>query len=98
MLRQAAEWMIGERSFDELKFHGNTKWTAPSLIFLAVLWVWSDHDTLTGAFAQARDLALNLVGSVAVTTYQGLSNALVRALSSMPLSTRGSWTSASTGC
>lgn len=79
MLRQAAEWMIGERSFDELKFHGNTKWTAPSLIFLAVLWVWSDHDTLTGAFAQARDLALNLVGSVAVTTYQGLSNALVSA-------------------
>jgi hypothetical protein len=36
------------------------------LIALAVLRVWSDHGTLTGAFAEAKRLSLTMFGRVAV--------------------------------
>ena len=50
-LRSAVSWVVHEKSFENLKFHGNTTWLVCDLIVLAVLWVWSDHATLTGAFA-----------------------------------------------
>jgi hypothetical protein len=47
-----------------------------SLVSLAVLWAWSDHRTLTGAFQQSAHLARALFGQIAVTSYQGLLGAL----------------------
>ena len=46
------------------------------LIVLAVLWAWSDRSTLTKGFDDARQLAIEMFGDVAVTTYQGLTTAL----------------------
>ena len=48
-LRSAVTWIVNEKSFENLRFHGNTKWLMCDLIILAVLWVWSDHATLTGS-------------------------------------------------
>jgi hypothetical protein len=76
-LQRALRWIINEDIFAELSLHGNTTWKVSQLIILAVLWVWSDKDTLTGAFAHAKQLAVSIFGEVALTTYQGLSNALV---------------------
>ena len=75
-LRQALEWFARNESFTDVRVHGNVGWTAVQLVVLAVLWVWSDHRRLTGAFTEACDLAMEMFGSVAVTTYQGLTGAL----------------------
>ena len=53
MLRQALAWIGDAGIFDQLKFHGHTKWLPVNLVVLAVMWVWSDSSTLTGAFAEA---------------------------------------------
>lgn len=75
-LRQALEWFTQDLSLAKLVLHGNVGWQPGQLIALAVLWVWSDQRTLTGAFAQACGLAQQMFGEVAVTTYQGLTGAL----------------------
>ena len=76
-LQQALAWIINESIFSQLSLHGNTTWVPGQLVVLAVLWVWSDKGTLTGAFQHAKHLALGMLGEVALTSYQGLSNALV---------------------
>ena len=76
-LRQALAWVFRERIFDNLTLHGNTKWLPVDLVALAVLWVWSDQDTLTTAFDQAHLWANALFGRVAIHSYQGLTGALV---------------------
>ncbi len=85
-LQRALAWIINEGIFSQLPLHGNTTWTAGQLVILAVLWVWSDKGTLTGAFEHAKHLALSMLGQVALTTYQGLASALVtRTGSLLPL-------------
>lgn len=76
-LRSAVTWIVNEKSFQNLKFHGNTTWRVCDLIILAVLWVWSDHATLTGAFGEAHGWSLKMLGHAAVGSYQGLTGALV---------------------
>jgi hypothetical protein len=76
-LRSAVTWIVNEKSFQNLKFHGNTTWLVCDLIILAVLWVWSDHATLTGAFVEAHGWSLKMLGRAAVSSYQGLTGALV---------------------
>jgi hypothetical protein len=75
-LRSAVTWIVNEKSFQNLNFHGNTTWAVCDLIILAVLWVWSDHATLTGAFAEAHGWSLKMLGRAAVGSYQGLTGAL----------------------
>ncbi len=77
LLRQAMTSVVDAGIFNQLKLHGNTKWQPISLVVLAVLWVWADSDTLTGAFACMSRWAMDLFGCVAVTTYQGLTSGLV---------------------
>lgn len=76
-LRSAVTWIVNEKSFQNLKFHGNTTWRVCDLIIVAVLWVWSDHATLTGAFAEAHGWSLKMLGRAAVSSYQGLTGTLV---------------------
>ena len=45
---------------------------------MALLWAWSDQRNLTDAFASALEQSRALLPGVAVSTYQGLMNALVR--------------------
>lgn len=77
LLHRALAWAIDDKLFHNVPRHGNTSWQVCQLVTLAVLWVWSDHATLTGAFLQARELSLSMLGAVAVSSYQGLTGALV---------------------
>ncbi len=79
LLRRALAWVVTDDIFGHLPRHGNTKWLPARLVVLAVLWVWSERATLTGAFAQAYRWAVDLAGAAAVGSYQGLTNALVTA-------------------
>jgi hypothetical protein len=65
-----------ESSFQNLAVHGNVSWTAVQLVTLAVLWAWSDRNTLTAAFKDAQQLARNWFGTAAVNSYPGLTWAL----------------------
>jgi hypothetical protein len=76
LLRGALEWFSKGCSFTDIRWHGNVAWNAIQLVTLAVLWSWSDRSTLTGAFEHARQLARDMFGVVAVTSYQGLTGAL----------------------
>jgi len=76
-LQRALAWIINEGIFSSLSMHGNTSWAPVHLVALAVLWVWSDKSTLTGAFTHAKERALSMLGKLALSSYQGLSNALV---------------------
>jgi len=76
-LQRVLAWVIDEGIFPQLPLHGNTTWKAAQLAVLAVLWVWSDKATLTGAFEHAKVLAVSMQGAVALNSYQGLSNALL---------------------
>jgi hypothetical protein len=76
VLRAALDWFAEGCSLTELRLHGNVGWIAMHLVTLAVLWSWSDRATLTGAFEHARQLATEMFGQAAVTSYQGLTGAM----------------------
>jgi hypothetical protein len=78
LLRDALAWAIKDDIFAKLPRHGNTSWQPRSLVITAVLWVWSSQAKLTEAFAEAKQLSERLLGSVAIGSYQGLTQALVR--------------------
>ena len=76
LLRQALDWFADGCDFTGVTLHGNVGWMPIQLVALAVLWTWSDRTTLTGGFDDARQLATEMFGTVAVTTYQGLMGAM----------------------
>ena len=65
-LGAAVTWILKGVSCPNLKLHGNTGWLVGDLIILAVLWVWSEDKTLTGAFTEAHRLSVKLLGHAAV--------------------------------
>ena len=69
-------WLLTDRIFDGLAFHGKTSWTAVELVMLTLLWIWSNRAKLTEAFDDARTKSVMLLGKAALTTYQGLAGAL----------------------
>ena len=75
-LRAAVGWAVDSAIFGDLKFHGNTGWLVGDLVLLAVMWVWSDSPTLTGAFAEAHGWSTRVLQGAAVSTYQGFMGAL----------------------
>jgi Transposase DDE domain len=77
-LREAVAWAVDRQIFAHLKVHGNTSWQIVDLILLTVVWMWSNHTCLTGAFVEARRWSIDVLGIAAVGTYQGLLKALVR--------------------
>jgi Transposase DDE domain len=75
-LRDAVAWAVDRQIFAHLKVHGNTAWQVGDLLMLAVIWVWSNDSTLTGAFAEAHRWSMDVLGRSAVDTYQGFIKAL----------------------
>jgi hypothetical protein len=78
LLRRAVAWAVNDCIFANVALHGNVSWMPSHLVALAVLWVWSSADQLTFAFAEAKQLSQAMFGVVAVTSYQGLTRALIR--------------------
>ena len=85
-VRAAVAWAVDRRIFADVKLHGNTGWQIADLILLAVVWVWSNDSTLSGAFVEAQRWSMDVLGRAAVKTYQGFIKALVTWTSSwLPL-------------
>jgi hypothetical protein len=72
----AFKWLLNGKMFQDFKLHGNTKWLPVQFILLTVLWSWSASKSVTGAFTEAASQSKELIGTTAVSTFQGLANAL----------------------
>jgi hypothetical protein len=68
---------LDPKIFADLSMHGNTAWQAVDLVMLAVMWVWSNDSTLTGAFTEAQQWSMQVLERSAVGTFQGFLKALV---------------------
>jgi hypothetical protein len=77
-LRSALDWLLSERIFQDLKFHGNTKWEPVPLAAMALAWIWSSRDALTDGFDDAHRWVTRLFGHAPLGTYQGLVGALLK--------------------
>lgn len=64
--------------FNSIKLHGNTNWRPSQLAMLALLWAMAGSRFVTDAFSTAASASQSMFGSVPVTTYQGMMNALSR--------------------
>ncbi len=73
---QAIKWLLDETIFDGIAFHGNTSWRPGELVVLALLWNWSAASKLTDAFDDALGKSQQIIGRVALSTYQGFAGAL----------------------
>src|SRR5260221_6598281 len=77
--RKLMQWSLPDDGiFANLKRHGNTSWLPRGLVWLALCWSWSQNRFVTDAFTDAVEWCRTLVGSAALTTYQGFMGALVR--------------------
>lgn len=76
-LLDALRWAIDEKLFASLALGRNTSWLPVHLVLLTLVWVFCDDKTLTGAFEQAHRWSLQVLGSAAVDTFQGLLKALL---------------------
>jgi hypothetical protein len=75
-LQAAVSWAIDREIFSGLKVHGNTVWQMAELVTLAVIWVWSDQKTLTGAFQEAKRWTIDFLERSILGTFQGMMGAL----------------------
>lgn len=73
---QLQKWLLPNGEiFAGLGLHGNTSWSAVSLVWQALCWAWSESKNVTDAFEQATDQCGQL-GITTLSTYQGFMNAL----------------------
>ena len=70
-------WIVNESIFSPMTLHGRPLGPQASLSCWRCCGVWSDKGTLTEALWACQAVGLEHAGKVALTSYQGLSNALV---------------------
>jgi hypothetical protein len=71
-LKRALDWLLTSARLSDLAFRKDCSWTPTGLIFLAILWAWSDERSLTQRFAHARKvvIAMAVLTRVPAATYQ----------------------------
>lgn len=77
-LQDALSFVLAPEIFAKLRSKVNVLWKPRLLAFMAVLWVWSDQETLTKRFTSARKVVIKLFRwqSEPGTSYQGFTKAL----------------------
>jgi hypothetical protein len=71
-LKQALDWLLASARLSGLTFREDCSWTPKGLIFVAVLWAWSDQKALTERFSHARKvvIAMEVLEGAPAATYQ----------------------------
>lgn len=78
-LARLQKWLLPTAEiFAKLRLHGNTSWTFPSLVWLALSWSWSQCKLLTDAFAEAVEACDKMICGSPLTSYTGFMGALTR--------------------
>lgn len=75
--KQALNEFFGKGDiFPDVEFHGNIKWQAADLARIALLFSWSEKNSVTDAFAESIKRCTKLGITTLHTTYQGFMGAL----------------------
>src|SRR3954471_14770941 len=71
-LKQSLDRLLASGRLSDLTFRRGWSWTPKGLIFVAILWAWSDEKSLTKRFSHARKvvIAMGILARVPATTYQ----------------------------
>ena len=71
-LKRSLDWLLASARLSDLTFRGDCSWTPTGLIFMAILWAWSDEKSLTKRFSHARKvvIAMGILARVPAATYQ----------------------------
>jgi hypothetical protein len=71
-LKRALDWLLASARLSELAFREDCSWTPKGLIFMAILWAWSDEKSLTHRFSHARKvvMAMGILTRIPAATYQ----------------------------
>ena len=78
-LKSLSQWLFRRKEIvGNFQRHGNAKWQMNHLIWLALIWSWTESENVTDAFDQAADSCRSTFGSVPLTTYQGFMGALTK--------------------
>lgn len=79
-LRQCLRWLLGGIDWSRIAFRADCGWTPQTLAAGALLWAWSDEQTLGERFRTVRKIAICLVGGQQqlATSYQAFTKILRR--------------------
>ena len=78
-LNAMLDWFLPDnRIFTDVKFHGNTTWSARSLVFLALCWSLSDSPFLTDSFTIAVSWCDSLLAGSPLRSYTGFMGAMTK--------------------
>jgi hypothetical protein len=71
-LRRVLEWLVTGADLTAIQFRKDCSWTPWGLVFAAILWAWSDQNTLTRRAGQARTIvnATGVQSAVPAKSYQ----------------------------
>jgi Transposase DDE domain len=71
-LKRALDWLFAPVSLSDLAFREDCSWTPKGLIFMAILWAWSDEKSLTRRFSLARKvvMAMGILERIPAASYQ----------------------------
>lgn len=71
-LKSSLDWLLASARLSDLSFRKECSWTPKGLIFVAILWAWSDEKALTRRFSHARKIvvAMDVLTGLPATTYQ----------------------------
>jgi len=71
-LKRSLDWLLASARLSHLTFRGDCSWTPKGLIFVAILWAWSDEKSLTKRFSHARKvvIAMDILARIPAATYQ----------------------------
>jgi IS4 transposase len=71
-LHRALRWILAGVSLERIVFRSHCTWTPRSLVFMGLLWAWSDEKTLLERFATARKIITGWFGEQhqPATSYQ----------------------------
>jgi Transposase DDE domain len=71
-LKQALDWLLESARLSELAFREDCSWTPKGLIFMAILWAWSDEKSLIQRCFHARKvvMAMGILNRIPAATYQ----------------------------
>jgi hypothetical protein len=71
-LKRSLDWLLASATLSGLTFRGECSWTPKGLVFMAILWAWSDEKSLTKRFSHARKvvIAMDILARIPAATYQ----------------------------
>jgi hypothetical protein len=65
-LNKAIQWLLSPLVLGSVNFRVDCTWSPLGFVVTAMLWAWSDEDTLTGRFTAARKICMKVLGTLAL--------------------------------